>query len=146
MKIINKFLSIFQKSDDPEDVTILNEIDINQISFQLAYEVARSDGKVSIEEESYIKKKLEVKGYGLSMFDQIKSESDQSSSFYELISHINDNCEYSEKLTILENLWEIAFSDGTLISHEERIIRRIADLIRIKNIDILKIKDKTKNS
>ena len=43
-------------------------------------------------------------------------------------------------------LWEIAFADSVLEVDEERLIRRISDLIHIKNIDVLKIKDKVKKS
>ena len=39
-------------------------------------------------------------------------------------------------------MWDIAFSDGTLDVNEERLIRRIADLIRIKDVEVLKLKDK----
>ena len=34
---------------------------------------------------------------------------------------------------------------GNLDVDEERLIRRVADLINIKDIDVLKLKDKSKN-
>jgi uncharacterized tellurite resistance protein B-like protein len=43
-------------------------------------------------------------------------------------------------------LWEIAYADSILEVNEERLIRRIADLIKVKDIHVLKIKDKNKST
>ena len=42
-------------------------------------------------------------------------------------------------------LWEVAYADSKLDVDEERLIRRIADLIRLKDVDVLKLKDKAKD-
>ena len=42
-------------------------------------------------------------------------------------------------------MWQIAYADGKLEVEEERIIRRLADLIRIKDLDVLKLKNADKN-
>ena len=42
-------------------------------------------------------------------------------------------------------MWQIAYADGKLEVEEERIIRRLADLIRIKDLDVLKLKNAIKN-
>ena len=42
-------------------------------------------------------------------------------------------------------MWEIAYADGRLDVNEERLIRRLADLIKIKDIEVLKLKDSAKN-
>ena len=39
----------------------------------------------------------------------------------------------------------MAYADKILEVSEERLIRRIADLIKIKDIEVLKIKDISKN-
>ena len=39
----------------------------------------------------------------------------------------------------------MAYADKILEVSEERLIRRIADLINIKDIEVLKIKDSSKN-
>ena len=38
-------------------------------------------------------------------------------------------------------LWEVAYADSRLDVDEERLIRRIADLIKIKDVEVLKLKD-----
>ena len=42
-------------------------------------------------------------------------------------------------------MWDIAFADGRLDVNEERLIRRLADLIKIKDIEVLKLKDSARN-
>ena len=38
-------------------------------------------------------------------------------------------------------MWRMAYADNKLDVDEERLIRRMADLINIKDIDILKLKE-----
>ena len=42
-------------------------------------------------------------------------------------------------------MWKIAFADGNLEVNEEKLIRRLADLIKIKDLEVLKLKDDAKN-
>ena len=42
-------------------------------------------------------------------------------------------------------MWKIAYADGRLDVDEERLIRRLADLIKIKDMEVLKLKDFFKN-
>ena len=43
-------------------------------------------------------------------------------------------------------MWETAYADGILEVDEERLIRRVADLINVKDIEVLKLKDSTKTN
>ena len=43
-------------------------------------------------------------------------------------------------------MWELAYADGKLDVNEERLIRRLADLIKIKDIEVLKLKDSAKKN
>ena len=42
-------------------------------------------------------------------------------------------------------MWKIAYADGKLKVDEERLIRRLADLIKVKDLDVLKLKDQFKS-
>ena len=132
------------KKNKPEKENKKEIFDIELTSLLLTYEVAKSDGEVSKDEESHIKKRINDKGFELSLFKDIKDYSDNSSSFYELIKDINTHCSHDEKIYVIKNLWDIAFSDGQLATHEERIIRRVADMINIKDIRVLKLKHDSK--
>ncbi|MDB4244529.1 TerB family tellurite resistance protein [Gammaproteobacteria bacterium] len=126
-----------------------NDFEIDLIGSVLAYEVARSDGDIDQEELSRLLeeiKKISIR-VGKSKEDilnLIEIYSNDSVSFYEFIEDINTNFNKEDKLAMISFLWEVAYADSKLDVDEERLIRRIADLIRIKDVDVLKLKDKAK--
>ena len=75
----------------------------------------------------------------------IEIYSKDSVSFFEFIEDINSNYSKDEKHSLLKFMWEIAYADGRLDVNEEKLIRRLADLIKIKDIEVLKLKDSAKN-
>ena len=76
----------------------------------------------------------------------IEKYSKDSVSFYEFVEDINNDYTKDEKLSLLKFMWKIAYADGKLDVDEERLIRRLADLIKIKDMDVLKLKNIFKNT
>ena len=76
----------------------------------------------------------------------IELYSKDSISFYEFVDDINKSYKKEEKLSLLKFMWDIAYADGRLDVDEERMVRRLADLIKIKDIDVLKLKDNAKTN
>jgi uncharacterized tellurite resistance protein B-like protein len=143
-------LNIFKKKKVTQDIQKNPEFEIELIGAVLAYEIARSDGDISdlelnllIEEIKKISKK--VNKTDEEIFSIIEIYSKDSVSFHEFIADINNDFSKEEKLSLISFLWDVAFADSQLDVDEERLIRRIADLIRIKDIEVLKLKDKAKN-
>ena len=117
----------------------------------LAYEIARSDGDVDANELSVLMEEIEkisnkVGKESIEILEIVKSYSKDSVSFYEFIEDINKNYSKEDKLSLLKFLWKTAYADGKLDVDEERIVRRVADLIMIKDIEVLKLKDLSKKS
>ena len=75
----------------------------------------------------------------------IETYSKNSVSFHEFIEDINNDFSKEEKLSLISFLWDVAYADSILDVDEERLIRRIADLIRIKDVEVLRLKDRAKN-
>ena len=116
----------------------------------LAYEIARSDGEISKNELLVLMEEIESISakVGKDKFEILKIieiYSKDSISFHEFIEDINDSYSKEEKHSLLEFMWKIAYADGKLDVDEERLIRRVADLIKIKDIEVLKLKDLSKN-
>ncbi len=116
----------------------------------LAYEIARSDGDISEEELEVLMEEIEkiaikLKKDKYEIYKIIEIYSSDSVSFHEFIEDINKNYSKNDKLLLLELLWKTAFADGRLDVDEERLVRRLADLIKIKDIEVLKLKDLIKN-
>ena len=80
------------------------------------------------------------------IFDLIELHSKNSVSFYEYINDINNGYSKEQKLNLIKYLWDTAYADGKLDIDEERLVRRIADLINIKDIDVLKLKNISKSN
>ena len=143
-------LNIFKKKKVTQDIQKNPEFEIELIGAVLAYEIARSDGDISdlelnllVEEIKKISKK--VNKTDEEIFSIIETYSKDSVSFHEFIADINNDFSKEEKLSLISFLWDVAFADSQLDVDEERLIRRIADLIRIKDIEVLKLKDKARN-
>ncbi len=143
-------LNIFKKKKVSQDTQKNPEFEIELIGAVLAYEIARSDGDISdlelnllIEEIKKISKK--VNKTDEEILSIIETYSKDSVSFHEFIADINNDFSKEEKLSLISFLWDVAYADSQLDVDEERFIRRIADLIRIKDIEVLKLKDKARN-
>ena len=143
-------LNIFKKNKTQQDVQQKPEFEIELIGAVLAYEIARSDGDISDSELSLLieetkKIALEVNKTDEEILSIIETYSKNSVSFHEFIADINNDFSKEEKLSLISFLWDVAYADSKLDVDEERLIRRIADLIRIKDIEVLKLKDSAKN-
>ena len=139
--------SIFKKKERLEENKESFEIELT--GPVLAYEIARSDGDISYDEEilllNEIKKISRKTGKDeKEILELIETYSNNSVSFYEFIEDINKHFAREDKLLLISFLWDVAYADSSLDVDEERLIRRIADLINIKDMDVLKLKDKAK--
>ena len=143
-------LNIFKKNRVCEEIEQKQEFEIELIGAVLAYEIARSDGDISDSELSLLigeikKISIEVNKTEAEILSIIETYSKNSVSFHEFIADINNDFSKEEKLSLISFLWHVAYADSKLDVDEERLIRRIADLIRIKDVEVLKLKDKAKN-
>jgi uncharacterized tellurite resistance protein B-like protein len=139
-------LNLFKKKVIKKDV-LEPTFEVELIASVLAYEIARADGDISelesnllIEEIKKISKKVNKDGEEIMQLIELYSK--DSVSFYEFIEDINKDFDKENKLSLVSFLWEVAYADSRLDVNEERLIRRIADLIRIKDVEVLKLKDK----
>lgn len=142
--------SFFKKKEKKVE-RIEKNFDIELTASLLAYEIARSDGDIAESELSIILNELKkitpkVNKTEDDILKIIQNFSDNSVSFHDFIEDINKDYTKEDKLSLLTFLWSVAYADSILEVNEERLIRRIADLIHLKDIDVLKIKDKIKNS
>jgi uncharacterized tellurite resistance protein B-like protein len=143
-------LNIFKKNKVSKDIQKKPEFEIELIGAVLAYEIARSDGDISDSElniliEEIKKISIEVNKTDEEILSIIETYSKNSVSFHEFIADINNDFNKQEKLSLISFLWDVAYADSILDVDEERLIRRIADLIRIKDIEVLKLKHRAKN-
>ncbi len=140
----------FFKKNSPNQESNEANFEIELTAAVLAYEIARIDGEISndelailMEEIKLISKKVNKDEFEILKIIEIYSK--DSVSFYEFVEDINEHYSKNEKLSLLNFMWKIAYADGVLEVDEERLIRRLAVMINIKDIDVLKLKDISKN-
>ena len=138
--------NFFKKNSSEETNDEKPSFEIELTAAVLAYEIARSDGDIGNEELSLLMDEIKIisKKVGKDekeIYKIIEIYSNDSVSFYEFVEDINSNYSKEEKHSLLKFMWDIAFADGKLDVNEERLIRRLADLIKIKDIEVLKLKD-----
>ena len=141
--------NIFKKNKKEEVTISKHNFEIDLIACVLAYEVARADGNISDGELNSLLKEIEkittnVDKNSDEIFDLIQNYSENSVSFHEFISDINNDFGKEDKLELIHYLWDVAYADSVLDVNEERLIRRIANLINLKDLDVLRLKDKAK--
>ena len=142
--------SFFKKNTNEDLKEVVPSFEIELTAAVLAYEIARSDGDISQDELMILMdeiKKIAIKvgKDELEIFKIVEVYSTDSVSFHDFIEDINNNYSKDEKLQLIKFLWKIAYADGKLDVDEERLVRRVADLIKIKDIEVLKLKDEEKN-
>ena len=136
----------FFKKKEVKAVEPQTSFEIELTAAVLAYEIARSDGSVDKDELKVLLEEIErisekVGKEPDNILDLIEIYSKNSVSFHEFIEDINESYSKQDKLSLIEFMWRIAFADGKLDVDEERLVRRIADLIKIKDVEVLKLKE-----
>ena len=143
--------SFFRRVEVKDSEEKMFDFDLDLIGCALAYEIALSDGNIDSSELDKIKNEITVRSKALNLvpeevFETIKNHSEESVSFNDFINQINENFSQDQKLEMISFLWHTAYADNVLDVDEERLIRRIADMIRIKDIQVLKLKDQAKQN
>ena len=138
------------KGDKKQVVEKQPVFEIELTAAVLAYEIARADGEIDNSELKILMEEIKIISEKVGKDENeilriIEIYSKDSVSFYEFIEDINKNYSKEEKHSLIKFMWDIAFADGRLDVNEERLIRRLADLIKIKDVEVLKLKDSARN-
>ncbi len=106
----------------------------------LMIEAAYTDGQIDSNELNKIKSSLinvfteDVKEVDLAIEEAIKNKNNSKSLHY-YTSFINKKFDDDKKLNLIEVLWEIVLSDGEVHDFESNLIRRLAGLLYISDVD-----------
>ena len=106
----------------------------------LMIEAAYTDGNIDEIELNKIKESLvntfkEDLNEVNNVLDQAINNKNNSKSLHSYTSFINKNFTDEKKLYLIEALWEIVLSDGKLDDFESNLLRRLAGLLYISDVD-----------
>ena len=106
----------------------------------LMIEAAYTDGQIDRNELNKIKLSLvNVFGENIDEVELVLKEAVKNKnnikSLHHYTSHINKNFDSEKKLLLIEVLWEIVLSDGEIHDFESNLIRRLAGLLYISDVN-----------
>ncbi len=111
----------------------------------LYIEMMHMDDTLHAEEQEMILKSIQD-SFSLSLEEAnnlislATQERKQATDYYQFTSLINKNFTQQQKITVIKNLWQIAYADGVLDKHEEYMVRKMADLLHVAHLDFIKTK------
>ena len=117
----------------------------------LLIEMMRADTEITEEEKRTVTNTIRSK-FGLTgeetdtLMQLAEREIWDATGYFQFTSLINKGLTYGEKVTVIEHLWEVAFTDGILDKHEEHMVRKIAGLIHVSHKDFIDAKLRVKRS
>jgi len=132
-------------ADSPRETEEDHQQRIAIATCALMLELAYADGEFDEQEENFIytliderfELSAEAREELLELADQKRHA---SVDLYTFTSSINDHFSPEEKLQLVHELWRLIFSDGSMHHHEEYLIRRISDLLRIPHRKMIQAK------
>lgn len=57
--------------------------------------------------------------------------SKDATDFYAFTERINERFAMAQKILMVEQMWRVAYADGTLAAHEQHVLWRLADLLHV---------------
>ena len=134
IKLLKDILSNNTSAEDKKDTDNL------ELLSGLMIEAAYTDGQIDEIETNRIKLSLinvfeeDPKEVDSILQDALKNKNN-SKSLHHYTSLINKNFSNDKKLLLIESLWEIVLSDGEIHDYESNLIRRLAGLLYISDVD-----------
>ena len=111
----------------------------------LLIEMANIDGEFSDKEREDIIQALK-RDYQLSeeeISDLIRTSEEEikgSIDLWQFTNLINHNYSLEEKIQVIETVWRVAYSDGKLDKHEDYLLHKLANLLRLNHKQLIDAK------
>jgi len=143
IKNLISYLDNFLKESPKNDAPHLSKVEL--ASVVLMIEISLADENIGDSEYEIIKN-IMLDQFNLDniQIDELislaKDEVDHAVSLHEFSEIINNELSATDKISIIENLWHVAYADAYLHKYEEYYIRKIADLLHVSHSDYIKTK------
>lgn len=117
----------------------------------LLVEVMRADPAMNAVERKAVMATLHKK-FTLSddeaarLFELAESTGRAASDYFQFTSRINDSLTHPQKIGIIENMWQIAYSDAHLDANENQLISKIAGLLYVTQGEYIGAKMRAKEA
>ena len=143
IKSLKSYLDNFLQESPDNDTSHKGKIELATAALMI--EISLADENIGDNEYKTIKDML-LEQFHLdeTQIDELISlaedEVDRTVSLHEFTEVINNQLSATEKTSIIENLWRVAYADAHLHKYEEYYIRKISDLLHVSHSDFIKTK------
>lgn len=127
--------------NDTQAVTEVSEsVDLAQLVTALLVEAAGADGKIADEESQLISEIISAQ-FELSDDEMVTVLSDAVNDYTDrieihgLMRRLRERADYEERIGVLELVWMVVLSDDRLDHIEAQLMRRLAGLLYISDVD-----------
>ena len=109
----------------------------------LLMEVASADFNISESERETITALVNEKytvtpDEAAAIAKRAEREVDHTTSLYPFTRLINAECSLDDRIEIVNMLWQVTAADGYIDSHEEHLVRKIADLLYVPHSQFIR--------
>jgi uncharacterized tellurite resistance protein B-like protein len=136
--MIDRLLDFLSGREAPASAASADELELAIAA--LLIEAARMDENFDTRERATIERLL-AQRFGLaqeavsSLIGAAEEAVERSTQYYGFTRQINDRLSGEERVQIIEMLWKVAYADGALDPYEDMLLRRIAGLIHVTDLD-----------
>lgn len=142
--MLNKLLAFFKQQEETSE-SHKPEL----AAAALLVEIMNADHELSDEESESIKTILFetlflTEEVASELLETAKQQVHKASDLFQFTAIINETYSADEKVSLIESLWKVAYSDKKLDKYEEHMVRRIADLLYVSHSDFMQTKNRIK--
>ncbi len=80
------------------------------------------------------------------LYEFATEKADQVVSLHELTSLLHRSLDEAERIRLLEMMWRVAYADKRLDPLEDSLVRKVADLLYVRNTSLMKIRERVLSS
>jgi len=138
--VINRISSLFLRTKDTELLQEHSPDNRHLAAAVILVEAACTDGTFDEAEKIAIENALRI-GFELNdnevshLLELAQSKQDEANDLIQFTRKIKDSFSESERIELIEMLWEIIYSDGILHEFELNLMRRVGGLLYVSDQD-----------
>lgn len=135
--------------DSPDASPQAREHALQLATAVLLVEVMRADPAIDATERSAVLAALKAK-FALGndesgrLLDEAQQTSKDAYDYHRFTNSINASFSHEEKVRMIESMWQVAYADGHLDSHENHLISKVASLLHVTHREYIAAKLRAK--
>ena len=147
--MLGTFKKIFDGSPKQESAED-KELKLKVATSVILLEAATADSHFSTEEQDKIieilKNRFRMDDEAVKeLIDESEHEREESTDLWHFTNLINENLNKDEKYSLMEEVWEVIYSDGTLDKFENYIAHKLLNMLNLDHSKFIELKMKVKN-